>query len=196
MARKDTKTRQAEIVAAAIAIIGEMGVRGLTTARLAGRLGMSEPNLYRHFADKQAILGAVVDEIGSSIAGKAAAIAEQDMPADVKLRKILESHVREVEQKSGIPRLVFSEEVHVSNDELRVRLVGTISVYLAVIESVVADGIESGTLRSGIRAPETARTFLGMVQFSALRWSLSGFGFDLGREAESLWGNFYEMVRP
>ncbi|HEX9859632.1 MAG TPA: TetR/AcrR family transcriptional regulator, partial [Nitrospirota bacterium] len=59
MLKKDTKTRQAEIVSAAIGIIGETGVRGLTTARLAGRLGMSEPNLYRHFADKQAILCAV-----------------------------------------------------------------------------------------------------------------------------------------
>lgn len=195
MVKKDTKTRQTEIVAAAIGIIGEMGVRGLTTARLAGRLGMSEPNLYRHFADKQAILGAVVDEIGSSIAGKADTIACMDMPADMKLKKILESHVREVEAKSGIPRLVFSEEAHVADTALRDRLMKTIGAYMAVIERVVAEGIDAGVLRADLGAGETARTFLGMIQFTALRWSLSGFAFPLEDESGRLWDNFHRMVR-
>lgn len=195
MLKKDTKTRQAEIVAAAIAIIGEMGVRGLTTARLAGRLGMSEPNLYRHFADKQAILCAVVDEIGSAIAGKAASIADMGIPADMKLRKVLESHVREVESKSGIPRLVFSEEVHVADTVLRERLVLTIGAYLSVVERVVKEGVDTGVFKHGLGVPETARTFLGMVQFMALRWSLSGFAFSLKGESERLWGNFSRMVR-
>jgi AcrR family transcriptional regulator len=195
MLKKDTKTRQAEIVSAAIVIIGETGVRGLTTARLAGRLGMSEPNLYRHFADKQAILCAVVDEIGRAIAGKAETIAGMDMPADMKLKKIMESHVREVEAKCGIPRLVFSEEVHVTDTALRDRLVRTIGAYMSVIERVVSEGVDKGVFKKGLGVPETARTFLGMVQFMALRWSLSGFAFPLEVESRRLWDNFHGMIK-
>jgi len=63
----------------AIDIIGDTGVSGLTTARLAKRLGMSEPNLYRHFNNKEAILSAVIDDIGAVIMDKAAFISGQDI---------------------------------------------------------------------------------------------------------------------
>ncbi len=195
MAKKDTKTRQAEIVGVAIEIIGEMGVSGLTTARLAERLGMSEPNLYRHFQDKEAILSAVIDEIGALLMDKAAVIAGETTPPEDKLRLITASHVREVEQRGGLPRLIFSEDMHVRYPPLREKLMDRMGEYLATIEKVIAEGTGDGTFRPEINPKETARTYLGMVQFAAMRWSLSGFSFSLKEEGKRLWKNFYMMVQ-
>ena len=83
----------------AIAVIGEMGVSGLTTARLAEWLGMSESNLYRHFNGKEAILSAVIDEIGVLLMDNAVLIAGEKIPPEEKLMLIMASHVSEVEQK-------------------------------------------------------------------------------------------------
>jgi AcrR family transcriptional regulator len=195
MTKKDTKTRQAEIVGMAIDIIGEMGVSGLTTARLAERLGMSEPNLYRHFHDKEAILSAVIDEIGALLMDNAALLAREEMPPEEKLRLIMESHVNEVEQRGGLPRLVFSEDMHVRYPALRGKLMKRIAGYLATIEKVITDGKADGTFRPDIQPNETARAYLGMVQFAAMRWSLSGFSFSLKEEGRRLWVNFYRMIR-
>lgn len=193
--KKDTLTRQAEIVDMAVEIIGGMGVSGLTTARLAERLGMSEPNLYRHFRDKEAILSAVVDEIGELLMDKAGAIADEDIPPEEKLRLIMASHVREVERRGGLPRLVFSEDMHVRYPALREKLMERIGRYIATVEKVVAEGMEDGTFRQEINPKDTARTYLGMLQFAVMRWSLSGFSFSLKEEGRRLWSNFYNMVR-
>ncbi|MBI5189781.1 MAG: TetR/AcrR family transcriptional regulator [Nitrospirae bacterium] len=195
MAKKDTKTRQAEIAGMAIDIIGEMGVSGLTTARLAERLSMSEPNLYRHFRDKEAILSAVIDELGALLMDSAGRIAGEDLPPDEKLRLIMENHMEVVEKRAGLPRLVFSEDMHVRYPALRDKLTGRIGGYLLTIEKVIGEGIEDGTFRMETSPKETARTYLGMVQFAAMRWSLCGFSFSLKDEGGRLWANFHRMIR-
>jgi TetR/AcrR family tetracycline transcriptional repressor len=55
-----------EIVAAALALLDEAGLEGLTLRRLAGQLGIRAPTLYWHVRDKRELLdlaaGAVMDE--------------------------------------------------------------------------------------------------------------------------------------
>ncbi|MHB8173491.1 MAG: TetR/AcrR family transcriptional regulator [Nitrospirota bacterium] len=195
MEKKGTKIRQAEIVNKAIAIIGEFGASGLTTARLAESLGMSESNLYRHFNGKEAILSAVIDEFGELLMDKASMLAGEMMPPEEKLRLIMASHVREVEQRSGMPRLVFSEDMHIRYPALRDKLARRISGYISTIESVVNEGIKDGSFKPDISPGETARAYLGMMQFAAMRWSLAGFSFSLKEEGRRLWVNFYRMIR-
>lgn len=52
----DTDERQAQIVQAAIQLVGKYGLRGATTARIAKELRLSEAALYRHFGNKTEIL--------------------------------------------------------------------------------------------------------------------------------------------
>ncbi len=195
MEKKGTKTRQTEIVNKAIALIGELGPSGLTTARLAERLGMSESNLYRHFNGKEAILSSVIDEIGRLLMDKASAVANEKIPPEDKLRLIMANHIREVEQRNGMPRLVFSEEMHVKYPALREKLAKRIRGYVSTIELILNEGVEDGSFNPDIRPAETARAYLGMMQFAAMRWSLSGFSFSLEEEGRNLWINFYRMIR-
>lgn len=50
-----------KIVAAALALIDEEGLAALSTRRLAGRLGVSGPSLYNHFATMDDLVEAVAD---------------------------------------------------------------------------------------------------------------------------------------
>jgi AcrR family transcriptional regulator len=194
MKRKDTKTRQAEIVGMAIEVIGEMGVSGLTTARLADRLKMSEPNLYRHFRDKEDILSSVIDEIGTVIMDRAGQIAAQDVPSGDRLERIVGNHFNEVGLRPGMPRLIFSEDMHIKYPALRMKLMERIGGYLSAIEGVIREGMADGSFRTDISPKETAHTCLGMIQFTVMRWSVSGFSFSLDEEAARLRQNFYRMI--
>ncbi|MEZ0093058.1 TetR/AcrR family transcriptional regulator [Streptacidiphilus sp. EB129] len=51
------------IVAAALDLVDGEGLAALSTRRLAAVLGVSGPSLYNHFATKDALLDAVVDEV-------------------------------------------------------------------------------------------------------------------------------------
>ena len=45
--------RQKEIIGAAISLIAQNGIEGLTTKALAAAVGISEPALYRHFSPSE-----------------------------------------------------------------------------------------------------------------------------------------------
>lgn len=47
--KKATQVRQAEIVQAALGVIGRLGASGLTIHEVALAAGMCEANIYRHF---------------------------------------------------------------------------------------------------------------------------------------------------
>ena len=56
----DWSKRQKEIIDAAISLIAQNGIEGLTTKTLAAAVGISEPALYRHFANKSEIVRAML----------------------------------------------------------------------------------------------------------------------------------------
>ena len=60
--RLDPKTREAEIVTAAIAFFAEHGFDG-STRDFASRLGITQPLLYRYFPSKDALLDRVYEEV-------------------------------------------------------------------------------------------------------------------------------------
>lgn len=51
------------IVAAAIGLLNDEGLDGVSLRKLAGRLGVRAPSLYWHFPDKAALLSAVLEKI-------------------------------------------------------------------------------------------------------------------------------------
>ncbi|MEW9534230.1 TetR/AcrR family transcriptional regulator C-terminal domain-containing protein [Microbispora sp. NPDC049125] len=55
--------RRAQVLQAAIELLDEVGLDGLTMRLLAGRLGVQAGALYRHYPSKQALLDAMVEHL-------------------------------------------------------------------------------------------------------------------------------------
>lgn len=55
--------RRADVVGTALQILARVGLPDLTMRALGSELGVQQSALYHHFANKQALLGAVADEI-------------------------------------------------------------------------------------------------------------------------------------
>lgn len=62
MARARSEARRAEIVRAALEVIGERGYRGAPLGAIAERAGLTQQGLLHHFPTKQALLVAVLEE--------------------------------------------------------------------------------------------------------------------------------------
>ncbi|MEO6086031.1 MAG: TetR/AcrR family transcriptional regulator C-terminal domain-containing protein [Umezawaea sp.] len=58
-------SRRDEVLQAALDLLDEVGLDGLTTRKLADRLGVRAGALYRHFDSKQALLDAMVEHIAA-----------------------------------------------------------------------------------------------------------------------------------
>jgi AcrR family transcriptional regulator len=192
--KKSTQIRKAEIIQAALQVVGEKGVYGLTITEIAGRAGMSDANIYRHFKGKQEILGALGDFISEAVMGKAAGIAAGAGTPMEKLEVIFRSHAALIAANPGLPRFMFSEEIHLGEPHLAKTIAEKMAGYIETLSSIIGAGIKTGELRA-LSPRETAITLLGMIQFTALRWSITRGAFNLDAEAERLWNNFLLLIQ-
>lgn len=184
--KEATEVRKEQIVKASLAIIGEEGIQGLTTAKIARKVGVSEASLYRHFKGKDDILTAAVDGLENTLSSNLKAVkAEGGAPLE-KLENVFKRHLTMIEENRGIPRLVFSSELHFRED-LRDRLSSLITGYLKGLSGIIKEGCKEGSIKGAIDADASASIFIGMIQLSALRWSLSDFKTSLLEEGGKLW---------
>jgi hypothetical protein len=66
--------------------------------------------------------------------------------------------------------------------------------YVETLAGIIAAGIDEGDFRKGLSPRETALTFLGLIQSTALRWTIGAESFDIRAEAGKLWSNFVRLV--
>ena len=192
--KKSTHIRKEEIVQAAFEVLGKGGAGSLTIAAIAETAGMSEANIYRHFKGKDAIYSALVDFIGASVMGKAATIAAGSRRPQEKLKTIFFSHMTLIEEHPGMPRLIFSEDIRLGNKKVGRKISSRLRAYVETLAGIIAAGIDEGDFRQGLCPRETALTFLGLIQSTALRWTIGSESFDMKMEAKKLWSNFMHLV--
>lgn len=106
--REPTENRQRQIADAALSIVAKHGLSRLTTAAIAQEVGLTEGAIFRHFGTKEEIVLAAIDRIEELFEADAA--SEVDDPLD-RLRRFIEHRVRVAHENSGIPRLIFSDEL-------------------------------------------------------------------------------------
>lgn len=192
--KRTSHIRRPEIVNAALKIIGGSGVRALTVAAIAREAGMTEMNLYRHFAGKDEILLAVGERVGEEIMDRAAAIAGGRKEPLAKLKAIFDSHISAVSTTPGIPRFVLSEEIHLGHPELARQMANRLGRYVEILSGIVSAGIAEGRFRKELSPRHTAMTLLGTIQFAVMRRFVGNMPLGMGKEAGDLWRNFRSML--
>ncbi len=191
--KEKTETRRGQIVKAALEIIGEEGIQGLTTLRIAKIVGISEANLYRHFENKDAILTAVIDHIDQSLSNNLTAVNEEPISPVVKLERMFNMHISMIQNNRGIPRIVFSSDTILKAD-LREKMFSLINRYLKILTDILKKGIRYGSINPDLNAEATAAMFIGMIQVSTIRWTFSNFQMSLSVESRKLWKAYKKII--
>lgn len=192
--RKETSgVRREQIVKAALAIIGAKGVQGLTTARIAKAVGISEANIYRHFRNKDDVVMAVIDSIETTLTDNLKAVCEEDVTSLKKIERIFNLHLAYISDNRGIPRVVFSSEILFTKD-IRKKLSSFVDRYLEMLAGILEEGTKDGSIKRGINARAMASLFIGMIQLNALRWLLDNFRSPLTKEGGRLWQTYRKSV--
>jgi len=196
-AKVSTGIRRDQIAQAALRIIAAKGVSGLTTAAIAEEAGISEPNIYRHFRSKDEILLVTAEKIGASLRRNIENIFKinpEDSPL-MKLKRAFMLHLDYIEKNEGIPRLVFSDEMHAGRQDMREKLLLSITSYSAVLESLIKEGQKTGLIQKELKSKSAVMMFIGLVQVTTLRWALSSFSFSLVTEGMKMWEDYEKCIR-
>jgi AcrR family transcriptional regulator len=189
-----TEVRQDQIIDAALALMSDRGVRGLSMAAIARRVGFAPSAIYRHFRGKDALLDAVLERVRERLHGAiAAARAETDDPVEA-LRRLLERHMRLLHQNRGLQRVLLADDFHVGHPARRQRMLGLFAGYLDGVADIIRIGQRRHRIRRDVNARSLAILFLGMIQPASVLWVLSDGQFDVTAQARAAWPVFEQSL--
>lgn len=185
--------RREQIVQAAIRIIGQKGVSSVTTSALGREVGISEANLYRHFKNKDDIYFAAVDHVRDMITGNVEKAFLSGSDPLIMLKRFFGLQIDLLAENSGIPRFMFSEELHI-HQSLREKILKTMYTVSDRLAILIKDAQKAGSIRGDIDPRTTALMFIAIIQGLAFRWSLGGFSFSVVAEGKKTWSNFEKFI--
>lgn len=105
-----TTPRQEEILDRTFELVRESGLANLTMKKVADRMGFTEPALYRHFPNKQALVLGLLGRLESLLLPEIeAAVAREDLPPVERLESIVLHHLGLILKTDGLPFLILAE---------------------------------------------------------------------------------------
>jgi AcrR family transcriptional regulator len=190
----DTKIRREQIAEAALGLVAGHGVRRLSVAAVARRVGLVPSGIYRHFKSKDQILAAVLDLIEKRLLANVQAAREETADPLQRLRSLLMKHIRFIREGRAIPQIIFSDDVHSGHPERKARVQQILSAYLGEVREFVKDGQRQGLIRRELHAETVALWFIGIVVPAGILWHLTDGGFDVTRHASRAWPMFRAAI--
>jgi AcrR family transcriptional regulator len=133
-------TRQDQILDRTIELIRENGLAGLTMKKVAERVGFTEPAIYRHFPNKQALLLGVADRLGALFLGPVREIdARADLSPIERIERMVGHHIGLICDTDGIPILLLAEATASAEDGLLRKMSGFAGTYLQLVAKNAAE---------------------------------------------------------
>lgn len=86
-------SRQAALLREAARLFAEHGFNGVSLEDLGTAVGVSGPAIYRHFANKQAVLGALLTGVSLRLLEGGRGVVADDGPAELILQRLVEFQV-------------------------------------------------------------------------------------------------------
>lgn len=196
MTRKlETVVRQEQIANAALAIIAQQGLRRMSVASVARRVGLVPSAIYRHYRGKNEMLDAVLELVRDRLLDNVRVVTTETPDAIGRLRRLLELHASLLAKQPGILRVVFSEEVYAGSAARRGKVFRTVKAYLKGVEDIIRQGQAANTVRRDLDPPTVALMFLGLIQPAAILSHMSDGELDVVRHTEKAWPVFVGAIR-
>jgi TetR/AcrR family transcriptional regulator, fatty acid metabolism regulator protein len=191
----ETGIRREQIVEAALGLIAAQGVRRLSVAALARRVGLVPSALYRHFKNKDEILRAAVELVRQRAGENLKEVCGMTGNSLERLELLLTRVLKMIRELQAMPRIVFSEGMSSDHPGRKTQAYEMLKGLLGEIESIVRQGQERGEIRSDLDARSLAVMFWGMIPAAVILWHMSDGQFDVTRQAEKTWELYREGIR-
>lgn len=191
----DTEVRQEQLAQAALKLMTTLGLKGLSVARVARRVGLVPSAVYRHFESKDELLDAVLEMIRKRLDANVVQASQAATDALQVLRRLVMAHVRMIRENEGILSVVFSDDVQNGRPERKAQVHSIIQGYLKKVAQIVSRGQRQGHIRPDVDPGTVSMMFLGLIQPAALLWHLSEGEFDVTQHVEKAWNLLSETLR-
>jgi len=193
---KPTEQRKAEIIQSTLELAARQGVAKVTTLAIADEVGIAHATVFRHFKTREAIFSASLTWIVESMFAELEPVFTSNEPADVRLEDLIYTQLRFVSEHRGLPRLLFSDRLHMESEELKHIIKNAMNNFTNRITKLINQGVKEGVFSKDVQANRAAKYLIALFQGLMIRWSIFDFGFQIENESANLWRFYSNALNP
>ena len=166
--------RRAATVEAVVALAATQNPSDIATTAIAQQMQLTQGALFRHFANKDAILLAVMEWVSAQLLARIDSAAEAAASPRAALQAVFMAHVGFVAEHPGVPRIIFSELQRAGDTAPKRAVQQLVGSYGARLHRLLAQGQAQGELRADLDVQAAATLFIGTVQGLVMQSLISG----------------------
>ena len=185
--------RQIEIMDRALELIASGGIQGLTIRNLAGKVGVSEPALYRHFPSKIDILVGILGRFEQLSKEVRAACVARDSYSWDDFEEAALSSLGIFQRKPEITSVIFAEEIFKNEPRLASKVSSVMASHHETLAGLVQKGQKQGFIRTDVAPEQLVMLLQGGIRLLVSRWRMSGYDFDLLQKGGELAGTLRKL---
>ncbi len=193
---KPTEQRKAEIIQSTLELAARQGVAKVTTLAIADEVGIAHATVFRHFKTREAIFSASLTWIVESMFAELEPVFTSNEPADVRLEDLIYTQLRFVSEHRGLPRLLFSDRLHMESEELKHIVKNAMNNFTNCLTRLINQGVTEGVFSKDVQANSAAKYLIALFQGLMMRWSIFDFEFQLENESANLWRFYSNALNP
>lgn len=160
-----------DILEAAAQVFRQKGFHGASMQDIAKAVNLQKPSLYHHVSSKQEILLALLDRALELLLERISAISSQDVPADQKLREMIQAYLQILAENMDLSAVLLFEHRSLERKQ-HARHVPNRDRFEALWRDVLTEGVM--TKRFHCEDPAlTTRAILGI-----LNWTITWYNSD------------------
>lgn len=151
------------ILMAAKQLFASRGYENTSTVAIARLAGTSESQLMKHFGSKEGLLEAIFDFGWEELRTHLSALQQLPSP-EKKLHALLDATLQGLERDPELKQLLLLEGRRIRREGRMVMMTGGFLSYVQLIDGILSEMRESGTLRSDLNPQAVRSGLIGMFE--------------------------------
>ena len=166
--------RRAVTVEAVVELAAGQNPGDITTAAIAKHMNLTQGALFRHFPNKEAIWGSVMEWVAERLLTRCDKAAKAAATPLAALEAVFMSHIEFVTAHPGVPRMLFGE-LQRAEDTAPKRMVRTLlQKYGERLAVLIAQGKATGEIDPDVNTIAASTLFIGTIQGLVMQSLLAG----------------------
>ena len=191
----EIKPRQLEIITAAGKILTDSGVAGLTTKKLAAKMGFAESALYRHFKGKEEIILTMLQYLASDMENRLKSCLLETIEPEQQLKKVFNNQFDFFKKNPYFIVAIFSDGLLEESKAINSELMQIMAVKRKYLLQIIKKGQAEAVFINKLSADDMVHIIMGSFRLHMLQWRMAEFSFDVKVKGNKLMTSILALIK-
>jgi AcrR family transcriptional regulator len=191
----EIKTRRLEIITAAGEILTQSGIAGLTTKKLAAKMGFAESALYRHFTGKEDIMITMLQYLAADMDKRLKDCLANINEPELQLKEAFNNQFEFFKKNPHFLVAIFSDGLLEESKLINEAIAQIMAVKRKYLLQIVKKGQEQGVFKNTLSVDDMVHIIMGSFRLHMLQWRMADFSFDLKLKGNKLMASILTLIK-